>query len=125
MKKKVQNILSVHNVHVQMLSCRVIVITSYSIHYTKLYETKGKGQKRLARFFLSFDDIDWSRTLAYSLGNAGQLWINLKGREPGGIVSPGIEYDAVRKDLIGRLKSMSDPETGQNIVDEVYSYNFV
>ncbi len=32
-------------------------------------------------------DVDWSRTKAYHLG-LGRIWLNLKGREPHGIVEP-------------------------------------
>lgn len=83
--------------------------------------TKGKGNKKLARFFLSFNDIDWGRTTVYSLGNAGQLWINLKGREPQGIVEPGAEYERIRQDVIEKLKTMRDPETNELMVDKVYT----
>jgi predicted AlkP superfamily phosphohydrolase/phosphomutase len=57
----------------------------------------------------------------YSLGNAGQLWINLRGREPMGTVAPGSEYEAVRQDVIERLMAMRDPETGEQLVDAVYT----
>jgi predicted AlkP superfamily phosphohydrolase/phosphomutase len=83
--------------------------------------TKGKGQEKLAWLFLSFKDVDWSRTQVYSLGNAGQLWINLRGREPMGIVAPGSEYKAVRQDVINRLMEMEDPDTGERLVDVVYT----
>lgn len=83
--------------------------------------TKGKGQKKLARFFLSFGDIDWSRTTVYSLGNAGQLWLNVRGREPQGIVSPGTEYENVRQETVELLQSMRDPETDELLVDEIYT----
>ena len=33
--------------------------------------------------------VDWSRTRAYSFGNIGQIYVNLRGREPEGIVEPG------------------------------------
>lgn len=82
--------------------------------------TKGKGQKRLSRLFPSFQDVDWSRTRVYSLGNAGQLWINLRGREPMGTVEPGSEYETVRQDVIERLLAMRDPESGELLVDSVY-----
>jgi predicted AlkP superfamily phosphohydrolase/phosphomutase len=82
--------------------------------------TKGKGQAKLARIFPSFKDVDWSQTRVYSLGNAGQLWINLRGREPMGVVAPD-EYEAVRQDVIDRLMTMCDPETGERMVDEVYT----
>jgi len=43
----------------------------------------------LKPFFLSFEDVDWGRTKAYSMGStAGQIYINLKGREPMGMVQP-------------------------------------
>ena len=45
---------------------------------------RGQGQGLLKTLFLSFADIDWTRTVAYSLGNVGQICINLKGREPHG-----------------------------------------
>jgi predicted AlkP superfamily phosphohydrolase/phosphomutase len=83
--------------------------------------TKGKGEKSLAHLFLSFKDVDWARTKVYSLGNAGQLWINLQGREPMGSVAPGNEYEAVRQDVIERLMEMRDPETGESLVDAVYT----
>jgi len=83
--------------------------------------TKGKGQEKLARFFLSFRDVDWSQTRVYSLGNAGQLWINLRGREPMGTVAPGSEYEVVRQDVIERLMAMRDPGTGEQLVDMVYT----
>ncbi|MBN1888606.1 MAG: alkaline phosphatase family protein, partial [Thermoflexales bacterium] len=40
--------------------------------------------------FLSFLDVDWSRTSAYSFGrHLGSIYLNVKGREPQGIVEPG------------------------------------
>ena len=32
--------------------------------------------------FLSFDSVDWSRTIAYSMGHVGQVYLNRVGREP-------------------------------------------
>ena len=43
--------------------------------------------KLLSTFFLSFNDVDWTRTQAFSKGNYGQIYVNLKGREPNGVVS--------------------------------------
>jgi len=83
--------------------------------------TKGRGQKKLSHIFPSFKDVDWSRTKVYSLGNAGQLWVNLQGREPMGTVAPGGEYEAVRQDVIERLLTMRDPETGEQLVGDAYT----
>ncbi|HIE39527.1 MAG TPA: hypothetical protein EYH30_07450 [Anaerolineales bacterium] len=67
--------------------------------------------------FLSFDDVDWSRTVAYSIGHVGQVYINLKGREPHGIVEPGAEYEAARKRVAEVLGELRHPETGRPLVD--------
>lgn len=50
--------------------------------------------------------IDWPRTRACVLhaGIYGFLYINLKGRQPGGIVDP-LEYDALRRELRNRFLS--------------------
>jgi predicted AlkP superfamily phosphohydrolase/phosphomutase len=36
------------------------------------------------RIFLSFDDVDWARTRAFSIGSFGQVYINLAGVRPQG-----------------------------------------
>jgi len=72
------------------------------------------------RLFLSLDDVDWARTKVYSAGNFGQMYVNLKGREPQGSVSPGAEYEAVLDDLTRRLRMLTDPDTGQPVIAEVY-----
>jgi predicted AlkP superfamily phosphohydrolase/phosphomutase len=42
--------------------------------------------------------------------------INLKGRQPLGVVEPGEEYETLRDQIIERLLEVRDPETGQQIV---------
>ena len=81
---------------------------------------RGQGQGLMKTLFLSFDDVDWSRTKAYSLGNVGQIRINVAGREPFGCVARGEEYEAVRDDIIARLYRMTDPKTGEQVVEQVY-----
>jgi predicted AlkP superfamily phosphohydrolase/phosphomutase len=81
---------------------------------------RGKGQGLLKSLFLCFDDVDWSRTVAYSLGNVGQIYLNVRGREPQGIVEPGIGYEASRNQIIRRLAELRDPETGERVIEEIY-----
>ncbi len=64
------------------------------------------------------ESIDWSRTRAYSIGNIGQIYINLKGREPQGIVTPGHERDELIANLIEALHRLTDE--GQPVVDDIY-----
>ena len=81
---------------------------------------RGQGQGLLRTLFLSFDDVDWPATRAYSLGNIGQIRLNVTGREPQGCVAPGREYEQVREEIMARLRLLTDPATGEAVVDEIY-----
>jgi predicted AlkP superfamily phosphohydrolase/phosphomutase len=65
-----------------------------------------------------FSNVDWSHTRAYAVGLNG-LYINLKGREKGGMVAAGPEYeallDAIEKDLL----AMKDNRNGRSPVSLV------
>jgi len=63
--------------------------------------------------------IDWPRTRAYSFGYYGQIFINLKGREPEGVVEPD-DYEALRDDIARRMLEIVDPADGRAVVDRVY-----
>jgi len=81
----------------------------------------GQSESLLKPFFLSFEDVDWNRTKAYCIGStAGQIYINLKGREPMGIVHPGTEFEEVREAIIKELKGLVDDETREPIIEEIY-----
>lgn len=69
--------------------------------------------------FLSGSDIDWSNTLAFSRGKEGDIFINLKGRDPNGIVEP-IHYEKVRDAIVEKLSALIDPSTEQRAVTKVY-----
>ena len=66
-----------------------------------------------------WENVDWSRSRAYAMG-LGDVYVNLKGREKGGIVSPGAPYEALRTELIDRLTAMTDPMNGQRAVSRVF-----
>jgi len=82
----------------------------------------GRGkQKSLQReVFLSLDDVDWRRTQVYSVGNFGQMYVNLKGREPQGCVSPGDDYERVLQRLEDALRAMRAPETNEPVITEIW-----
>jgi predicted AlkP superfamily phosphohydrolase/phosphomutase len=83
--------------------------------------TNRSSLMRLANnLMLSLGDVDWGRTVAFSKGNYGQIFINLKGRESGGIVEPGAQYEEVMRDVIGRLRALVDPETGGPLIGPVW-----
>ena len=67
-----------------------------------------------------FEGVDWSRTRAYCLGLSG-LYLNLRGRERHGVVAPGAEADALKRELIARLTGLEDGERGQMAIRQVYA----
>ncbi len=69
--------------------------------------------------FLSREHIDWSRTKAYSQGNFGQIFLNLKGRQPHGCVEPA-DARAVLDELKSGLRQIRHPETGEPLVSEIH-----
>ncbi|NOZ06930.1 MAG: hypothetical protein GXP41_11380, partial [Chloroflexi bacterium] len=80
----------------------------------------GKKGGLLRRLFLSFADVDWSRTQAFAVGNFGQVYINVAGERAEGIVRPGAEYEAVRDRIAEEALALRDPETGDRVVLRVY-----
>jgi predicted AlkP superfamily phosphohydrolase/phosphomutase len=67
-----------------------------------------------------FPGVDWAHTLAYSEEVRGNIWINLKGRDPQGTVAPGTEYEALRDRIITGLQDLRDPRTGKRLVRRVW-----
>jgi predicted AlkP superfamily phosphohydrolase/phosphomutase len=64
--------------------------------------------------------IDWSVTRAYCGSSTEQgVYLNVKGREPYGIVEQGMEYIKIRDELIDALKQAIDPVTGGKVFDVV------
>ena len=64
--------------------------------------------------------VDWSRTRAYCLGLSG-LYLNLRGRERQGVVAPGAEAEALKRELISKLAGLEDSERGQVAIRQVYA----
>lgn len=69
-----------------------------------------------------FEDVDWSRTRAFSLGLTG-MFVNRKGREASGVVAEGEEYRALVAELIGKLEALVDPQSGQRAIRKVRATN--
>lgn len=80
---------------------------------------RGRAYGTLRRFFLSFDDVDWTRTRAFALGHIGQIYINLQGRQPNGIVSSGNDYDKLRDDIRADLLRLKHPDTNEQLIARV------
>jgi predicted AlkP superfamily phosphohydrolase/phosphomutase len=54
-----------------------------------------------------FEGVDWKSTRAYALGLGG-LYLNLRGREPEGIVEPGGEARQLKAELMRKLTGLRD-----------------
>lgn len=69
---------------------------------------------------LTPDMIDWDRTIAWGDGGYyARIFLNVKGREPRGIVDPS-DYERVRTDLQRALEEIAD-EDGRNIGTRAYT----
>jgi predicted AlkP superfamily phosphohydrolase/phosphomutase len=65
--------------------------------------------------------IDWSKTKAFAGNHTEQgIYLNVKGREPQGIVEPGAEYEELREYIIRRLYQLEDPDIRGKVVNKVY-----
>lgn len=65
---------------------------------------------------------DWARTRAFAIPSAytSLIRVNLRGREPQGIVAPGAEYEALLDELENDLRALIDPISGQPAVRDIY-----
>ncbi len=81
----------------------------------------GKGEKALNVLVPSFADIDWGKTKAFAVGASGHIYLNVKGREPQGIVEPGKEYDEVCNFITEKLRALKDSKTGNSAVEKVFA----
>ena len=64
-------------------------------------------------------EIDWSKTKAVAT-RTSYIWINLKGRNPYGIVEPE-DKAAVEEAIIDSLYAYKDPKTGQRIIGNAFN----
>lgn len=88
----------------------------------------GEKFKKSVVSSMNLKNVLWDRTKAYAAG-AGNICINLKGREPRGCVDR-LEYERLRTQLIKELKQLKDPDTGKCVIkpfkrEEVYHGEFL
>ncbi|MEW5947770.1 MAG: alkaline phosphatase family protein, partial [bacterium] len=62
--------------------------------------------------------IDWKKTTVYATPDM-RIRVNLRGREPEGVVSPGAEYARIVDELVGKLKDAVIPDTGERVFRDV------
>lgn len=77
-----------------------------------------KARNDIVGRFLSFDSVDWRRTIAYSMGHVGQVYLNRAGREPHGIVTEA-DYDRRLAEVSAALTELRD-ENGAPILTNLW-----
>lgn len=60
-----------------------------------------------------FQQVDWENSAVYYAQN--HLWLNVKGREPNGIVDPK-DYHRLRREIIRLMRSLTHPDTGDHVI---------
>lgn len=78
-------------------------------------QVKGEFESALVT-----SNVVWEQTKAYALGAGGNIYINLAGREPKGIVHSGAPYEQVCEQLIDKLMLMRDPDSNEPMVKKVH-----
>ena len=76
-----------------------------------------KARNDIVGRFLSFDSVDWNRTIAYSMGHVGQVYLNRAGREPHGIVKDA-DYDRRLAEVSAALAELRD-DAGRPILTKL------
>lgn len=64
-------------------------------------------------------DVDWTKTRAYAIG-FGAIYINQQGREAQGIVKPGADTEALKKEIIEKMSAWRDDPGGARVVSKIY-----
>ena len=68
-----------------------------------------------------FGDIVWNKSRAFSRGLLGNVWLNLRGRQPLGQVEPGPEAEAVLQQITARLLALREPGgEGKPLISAVF-----
>jgi predicted AlkP superfamily phosphohydrolase/phosphomutase len=62
---------------------------------------------------------DWRHTRAFCMGAAGDVWLNVRGRDPEGIVEPDGEYEELRAEIRDTFLSLREAQSGEPIVEAV------
>jgi predicted AlkP superfamily phosphohydrolase/phosphomutase len=89
-----------------------------------------EGRKPAEDLGEGFAAVDWSKTYAYAVGLGG-IYLNLKGRESGGILEGGSEAERVRHAIQTGLTDFPDAQTQRAAIrnvsrrEELYSGAFV
>jgi len=94
-------------------------LRSRLVKWTKLWLPESWWKDR--RYQLEFLRHNWKECSAFAVPNdhTGAIRVNLKGREPLGIIEPGDAYDTLLNELAVKLLQLVNPATGNKVVQKV------
>ena len=82
----------------------------------------SKVRSEIRQWTLNLGGVDWSGTYAYQFPMYQPfvgLVINLRGRQPSGLVEPA-QYEKIREELMARALDLRDPQSHEAIVERAY-----
>ena len=82
-----------------------------------------KNFKRKVERWVPEDMVDWSRTKAFA--DQYGIRINMKGREPKGIIAPGKEAGALMEKLKDQLLQLKYPHNGNRVFEDIQTRDSV
>jgi predicted AlkP superfamily phosphohydrolase/phosphomutase len=86
--------------------------------FASVWKVANVNEKLSEAGLYNYSNPKESKAIAYVAGGAAQIYINLEGREPTGVVSEE-EYSAVQKQIVELLESWKDGDT--KIMAEVFT----
>ncbi len=84
--------------------------------YREGYLVLQAGKKTSAKWYA---DVDWSKSRAFGQGLNG-IFLNLKGREINGIVNPGADAEALKKEIKQKLLNVVDEKFKKNAIKAAF-----
>ncbi|MGQ0615327.1 MAG: alkaline phosphatase family protein [Planctomycetaceae bacterium] len=112
-------VVSDHGFHSWRMGVNLNTWLAENGYLTPAHPGQADASRTLAQFFrltAETSHIDWSRTRAYALG-LGQIYLNLEGREAGGIVEPA-EARALVEEIAAKLRALRSPD-GEPVMKRV------
>lgn len=82
----------------------------------RLFQTRAG--RSLKTFVRAPSAVNWSRSVAYQSATGGGVSINVRGREPDGIVDRR-DYERVRAEVRESILGYRDPATGEHVAQDV------
>jgi predicted AlkP superfamily phosphohydrolase/phosphomutase len=86
----------------------------YRLHLRLSQEARERTMERMW-----LEGTDWERTRAFAEPGHGWVRLNVRGRQPRGIVAPGREYRELCDEIAAELLALEDADTGAPAVERV------